>query len=85
MEECSLSCDANISIRPVGAKELGTKTEIKNLNSFKAVQRGLEYEVARHIDVIEDGGRIIQETRTWDDAKGMTLSMRSKEQAHDYR
>ena len=85
MEEGSLRCDANISIRPVGAKELGTKTEIKNLNSFKAVQRGLEYEVARHIDVIDDGGRIIQETRTWDDAKGMTLSMRSKEQAHDYR
>lgn len=85
MEEGSLRCDANISIRPVGATEFGTKTEIKNLNSFRAVQRGLEYEVARHHDVIEDGGRIIQETRSWDDAKGMTLSMRSKEQAHDYR
>lgn len=85
MEEGSMRCDANISIRPVGQKELGTKTEIKNLNSFKALQRALEYEIDRHIEVIGEGGRIIQETRTWDDNKGITLSLRSKEDAHDYR
>jgi aspartyl-tRNA(Asn)/glutamyl-tRNA(Gln) amidotransferase subunit B len=85
MEEGSLRCDANISLRKQGESKLGTKTELKNLNSFKMVQKGLEYEAERQADVLEDGGRIIQETRSWDDAKGITVSMRSKEQAHDYR
>ena len=85
MEEGSLRCDANISLRPAGETKLGTKAEIKNLNSFRAVQRGLEYEAARQEEILTDGGRIIQETRTWDENKGITLSMRSKEQAHDYR
>ncbi|MDR3560042.1 MAG: Asp-tRNA(Asn)/Glu-tRNA(Gln) amidotransferase subunit GatB [Negativicutes bacterium] len=85
MEEGSLRCDANISLRPVGATALGTKAEIKNLNSFKAVHKGLEYEAERQAEVLDEGGRIIQETRSWDDARGVTLSLRSKEQAHDYR
>lgn len=85
MEEGSLRCDANISLRPRGTEPLGTKAEIKNLNSFRSVQRGLEYEAARQEQVLEEGGRVIQETRSWDEAKGITLSMRSKEQAHDYR
>lgn len=85
MEEGSLRCDVNISVRPAGAAELGTKTEIKNMNSFKAVQKALEYEIQRQIDELEYGGRIVQETRTWDEAKGVTVSMRSKEEAHDYR
>lgn len=85
MEEGSLRCDANISLRPMGTEPFGTKTELKNLNSFRSVQRGLEYEVERQTEVLEDGGRIIQETRSWDEAKGVTRSMRSKEQAHDYR
>lgn len=85
MQEGSLRCDANISIMPEGAKEFGTRAEIKNLNSFKALVRAIEYEVERQKEVIEDGGHVVQETRTWDDAKGVTLSMRSKEEAHDYR
>ncbi len=85
MEEGSLRCDANVSVRPKGSNVLGTKAEIKNMNSFKALQRALEYEVQRQIETLEDGGKIVQETRTWDDGKGITLSMRSKEQAHDYR
>ncbi len=85
MEEGSLRCDANISLRPLGQEQFGTKAEIKNVNSFKAVQRALEYEVERQTEVLEEGGRIIQETRTWDDARGVTLSMRNKEQAQDYR
>ncbi len=85
MEEGSLRCDANVSIRPVGSEKLGTKTEIKNMNSFKALQRALEYEIERQMQVLSEGGSIVQETRTWDDAKGITLSMRSKEHAHDYR
>jgi len=85
MQEGSLRCDANISIRPAGTKEFGTKTEIKNLNSFKALQRALTYEVERQIEVLEEGGQIVQETRTWDEDKGITLSLRSKEEAHDYR
>lgn len=85
MEEGSLRCDANVSIRPVGQEEFGVKTEIKNLNSFRAVQRGLEYEVERHTEVIEDGGKIVQETMTWDDARGVTSTLRTKEQADDYR
>lgn len=85
MQEGSLRCDANISIRPVGQKEFGTKTEIKNMNSMKALQRALEYEEERHKKVLSEGGTIIQETRRWDEAKGITVSMRTKEQAHDYR
>lgn len=85
MEEGSLRCDANISLRPKGETKLGTKAEIKNLNSFKAVQKGLEYEAARQADVLDEGGRIVQETRSWDEGRGLTVSLRSKEQAHDYR
>lgn len=85
MQEGSLRCDANISIMPEGAKEFGTRAEIKNLNSFRALERAIEYEVQRQIELIEDGGHVVQETRTWDDAQGMTFSMRSKEEAHDYR
>jgi len=85
MEEGSLRCDANVSVRPVGSKEFGTKTEIKNMNSFKALQKALTYEVERQIMILEEGGRIVQETRTWDEGRGMTLPMRSKEYAHDYR
>ncbi|NHM28291.1 Asp-tRNA(Asn)/Glu-tRNA(Gln) amidotransferase subunit GatB [Desulfofundulus sp. TPOSR] len=85
MEEGSLRCDANVSVRPRGSREFGTKTEIKNMNSFKALQRALAYEVERQIAVLQEGGRIVQETRTWDENKGVTLPMRSKEEAHDYR
>jgi len=85
MEEGSFRCDANISIRPVGEKELGTKTEVKNMNSFRFVQKALEYEINRQIEVVSGGGRIIQETRLWDSDRGVTVSMRSKEEAHDYR
>jgi len=85
MEEGSLRCDANVSIRPAGAKEYGTKTEIKNMNSFRSVYRAIESEIERQIGVIESGGRIVQETRGWDESQGVTHSMRSKEQAHDYR
>lgn len=85
MEEGSLRCDVNISLRPHGQQELGTKTELKNLNSFRALQRAVEYEIERQASVLDDGGQIIQETRTWDDNKGITLSLRSKEEAHDYR
>lgn len=85
MEQGSLRCDANISLRPQGVKTLGTKAEIKNMNSFKALQKALEYEIERQRKILEKGGRIIQETRTWDDAQGVTASMRSKEEAHDYR
>ena len=84
MEQGSLRCDANVSVRPVGSEKLGTKTEIKNLNSFRAVQRAIEYEIARQIDVLEDGEKVIPETRTWDENKGITLSMRNKENP-DYR
>jgi aspartyl-tRNA(Asn)/glutamyl-tRNA(Gln) amidotransferase subunit B len=85
MEEGSLRCDANISVRPRGAKEFGTKVEVKNLNSFRYLQKALEYEIDRHIAVLESGGRILQETRFWNQAEGHTVSMRSKEKAHDYR
>lgn len=85
MQEGSLRCDANISIMPEGAKEFGTRAEIKNLNSFRALERAIDYEVARQMEILEDGGHVVQETRTWDDANGVTLSMRSKEEAHDYR
>jgi aspartyl-tRNA(Asn)/glutamyl-tRNA(Gln) amidotransferase subunit B len=85
MEEGSLRCDANVSIRPVGATALGTKAEVKNLNSFRYLQKALEYEIERQIDVVEHGGRVVQETRLFDSAQGRTYSMRSKEEAHDYR
>src|SRR5579863_5950217 len=85
MEEGSLRCDANVSVRPRGAKEFGTKVEVKNLNSFRYLQKALEYEIERHIGVIEGGGRISQETRLWNQAESYTVSMRSKEKAHDYR
>ncbi len=85
MEEGSLRCDANISVRPSGSKELGVKTEVKNMNSFKAVQKALEYEIKRQVRILEEGGRIVQETRLWDADKEITLSMRTKEYAHDYR
>lgn len=85
MEEGSLRCDANISLRPYGQAEFGTKTELKNMNSFRGVQRGLEYEEWRQADVLEGGGKVVQETRRWDDAQGKTIPMRGKEQAHDYR
>jgi aspartyl-tRNA(Asn)/glutamyl-tRNA(Gln) amidotransferase subunit B len=85
MEKGSLRCDANVSIRPIGQKELGTKTELKNMNSFRAVKTALEYEIRRHEQVIVSGGKVVQETLLWNDEKAMTITMRSKEQAHDYR
>src|SRR5256886_16327584 len=85
MEEGSLRCDANVSVRPRGSKEFGTKVEVKNLNSFRYLQKALEYEIERHIGVLESGGRISQETRLWNQAESHTVSMRSKEKAHDYR
>src|SRR5258706_6517847 len=85
MEEGSLRCDANVSVRPRGQKELGTKAEIKNVNSFRFIREALVYEIARQIEVIESGGKIMQETRLYNSNEGKTYSMRSKEQAHDYR
>lgn len=85
MEEGSLRCDANVSIRPVGSTELGTKVEMKNINSFRYVEKALEYEIKRQVNVLEDGGKLVQETRLWDPVTGTTQSMRSKEEAHDYR
>jgi aspartyl-tRNA(Asn)/glutamyl-tRNA(Gln) amidotransferase subunit B len=85
MEEGSLRCDANISIRPFGQEKFGTRAELKNMNSFRGVQRGLEYEELRQADVLNSGGIVIQETRRWDEGQGKTISMRSKEEAHDYR
>jgi aspartyl-tRNA(Asn)/glutamyl-tRNA(Gln) amidotransferase subunit B len=85
MEEGSLRCDANVSVRLRGAKEFGTKVEVKNLNSFRYLAKALEFEIERHIGVLESGGRIAQETRLWNQSAGRTDSMRSKEKAHDYR
>jgi aspartyl-tRNA(Asn)/glutamyl-tRNA(Gln) amidotransferase subunit B len=85
MEEGSLRCDANVSVRLRGSREFGTKVEVKNLNSFRFLQRALEYEIDRHISVLESGGRISQETRLWNQSANRTDSMRSKEKAHDYR
>jgi len=85
MEEGSLRCDGNISVRPRGQKEFGTKTEVKNVNSFRFIREALEYEILRHIDVLESGGKITQETRLYNSTEGKTYGMRSKEQAHDYR
>src|SRR5487761_2582242 len=85
MEEGSLRCDANVSVMLKGAKEYGTKAEVKNVNSFRYIRAAVEYEIERQIGVIEDGGRVVQESRLWNNAEGRTFSMRSKEQAHDYR
>jgi len=85
MQEGSLRCDANVSVRPKGESKLGTRTELKNLNSFRSVERAIEFEIKRQIEVIEDGEKVIQETRLWDDAKQESRSMRGKEEAHDYR
>jgi len=85
LEEGSMRCDANISIRPFGQKEFGTRAEIKNVNSFRALQRAIEYEYERQIELVEAGEKVVQETRLWDDNKGITSSMRGKEDAHDYR
>ncbi len=85
LEEGSMRADANISVRPRGQKEFGTRAEIKNVNSFKALVRAIEYEFERQTDIIEEGGEVIQETRLWDDNSGTTSSMRGKEDAHDYR
>lgn len=85
MEEGSLRCDANVSVRPRGQEKLGTKVEVKNVNSFRFVRAALEYEIERQIEAIEAGGKIVQETRLWNANEGRTYSMRSKEQAHDYR
>src|SRR5438445_1215723 len=85
MEEGSLRCDANVSVRLRGSKEFGTKVEVKNLNSFRFLQKALEYEIERNIGVLESGGRLLQETRLWNQAESRTVAMRSKEKAHDYR
>ncbi len=85
MEEGSLRCDANISLRPYGQEKFGTRAELKNMNSFRSVQRGLEYEQVRQAEILDDGGEVVQETRRYDDAAGKSFSMRGKEEAHDYR
>ncbi len=85
MEEGSFRCDANVSVMPAGSDKFGTRTETKNVNSFRFVKQAIEYEIERQIDVIEDGGRVIQETRLFDPDTGRTRSMRGKEEAHDYR
>jgi aspartyl-tRNA(Asn)/glutamyl-tRNA(Gln) amidotransferase subunit B len=85
MEEGSLRCDANVSVRPRGQEKFGTKAEVKNVNSFRFIRSALEYEIERQVEVIESGGRVVQETRLWNANEGRTYSMRSKEQAHDYR
>ena len=85
MEEGSLRCDANVSVRPVGQQKFGTKAEVKNVNSFRYLERALEYEIERQIEVLREGGRVTQETRLFDSSTGKTSSMRSKEEAHDYR
>jgi aspartyl-tRNA(Asn)/glutamyl-tRNA(Gln) amidotransferase subunit B len=85
MEEGSFRCDANISLRPAGEQNFGIRAELKNMNSFRNVQRALEYEIKRQQYILEGGGKVVQETRLWDDAAGVTQPMRSKEEAHDYR
>lgn len=85
LEEGSFRCDANVSIRPVGQEELGTRTELKNINSFRFVKKAIEHEIARQEGVLQSGGSIVQETRTWSEGQGKTISMRGKEEAHDYR
>ncbi len=85
MEEGSLRCDANVSIRPVGQQAFGTRSEVKNVNSFRYLEKAIEYEIERQTALVSSGGRVVQETRLWDAAAGRTFSMRSKEEAHDYR
>ncbi|MFQ5900809.1 MAG: Asp-tRNA(Asn)/Glu-tRNA(Gln) amidotransferase subunit GatB [Thermodesulfobacteriota bacterium] len=85
MEEGSFRCDANVSLRPVGRKKFGTKAEVKNMNSFRFIHKALGYEINRQTEVLEEGGKVVQETRLWDASKGITMSMRGKEEAHDYR
>jgi aspartyl-tRNA(Asn)/glutamyl-tRNA(Gln) amidotransferase subunit B len=85
MEEGSLRCDANVSVRPAGEAKFGVKAEVKNVNSFRYLQKALEYEIERQIEILQAGGRVTQETRLWDSTTGRTFSMRSKEEAHDYR
>src|SRR5258706_1575409 len=85
MEEGSLRCDANVSVRPKGQKEFGTKAEVKNVNTFRFIKQALEYDIERQVDLIESGGKVVQETRPYNSSEGKTYSMRSKEQAHDYR
>lgn len=85
MEEGSLRCDANVSVRPRGQEKFGTRTELKNMNSFRNVERAIHYEIYRQIDLIEDGGEVVQQTRLWDTSKMQSRAMRSKEEAHDYR
>ena len=85
MEEGSLRCDANVSVMLKGAKQFGTKAEVKNVNSFRYIRAAVQYEIERQVGVLEDGGRVVQESRLWNNAEGRTYSMRSKEQAHDYR
>src|SRR5437867_787485 len=85
MEEGSLRCDANVSVRKLGEQKFGTRTELKNINSFRFVQKAIDYEVNRQIEVIESGGHVVQETRLWNSVEERTVSMRSKEEAHDYR
>lgn len=85
MEEGSFRCDANVSLRPKGQAEFGTRTELKNMNSFRHVQRALEYEIKRQMFVIDGGNEVVQETRLWDESQGVTYAMRGKEEAHDYR
>lgn len=85
LEEGSMRCDANISVMPKGSDKFGTRAEIKNINSFSALQRAIEYEIDRQIEIVEDGGEVDQETRLWDDNQKVTKTMRSKEDANDYR
>ncbi len=85
MQEGSFRCDANVSVRPVSQQKLGTRTELKNINSFRFIERAIEYEIERQIDILEDGGTVVQETRLYDPDKGETRPMRTKEEAHDYR
>jgi len=85
MEEGSFRCDANVSVRPKGQAQFGTKAELKNMNSFRNVEKALEHEIRRQVELIEDGGKVVQETRLWDANAGVTVSMRRKEEAHDYR
>lgn len=85
LEQGSVRFDVNLSLHPIGSQEFGVRTEMKNLNSFSSVRRCLEYEIQRHAEILDDGGEIIQETRTWDEGRGITIGLRSKEEAHDYR
>lgn len=85
MQEGSLRCDVNVSLRPKGEEKFGTRCEMKNVNSFRAAARGIEYEIKRQAAILDDGGKIDQETLRWDDLRGVSMPLRSKEDAHDYR